>query len=205
MATTRSHLVFACHSKSCAPPPVGSGGSDPTRTAKFTKSLSSRNQAVKSAAERVLAESIYSGKTKVYHGSSADIQVGDVVRPTDSGGALALGGKRAFATRNLLTSKVFAGPVKNIYEVVPIKKDLQFLPSGDLGVHVASASGFRVVRKLDPSEVVVPSGKIRKRGEEHRRRQKELQEKRARRKAQIRYENDPAFKDVIDRLESILN
>lgn len=65
--------------------------------------------------------------------------------------------RAAFATRNLLTGQVFAGrsfgnSKTHIYEVAPIKKDLKFLPAEDLGVHVASPSGFRVVRRLDPSE-----------------------------------------------------
>ena len=201
-----SALTFACHSKACAPPPTGRGGSLPdTRSRKFDKLIRSTSGPIRQAAEAALAQSIYSGKTPLFHGSSADnIKVGDIIRPSDSPGALALGLKTgSFATRNLDTARTFGRLGGKVYRVEPVKEDLRFLASDELGVHVASPSGFRVVG-VEPGKTKLTGVQTAKERKERRERVKSLQDKRLSRKAQIRMETDPAFADVIRRLESIL-
>lgn len=205
-------IIAACHSRACAPPPVGRGGSD-TRGRKFDKAIRSTSPTIRQAAEKALAESIYRGDTKIYHGSRHDIAVGDIVRPSDSAGReWHSPGPKAFATRNIPTTAIYGKPTGwpgvdtpgqtlKIYEVEPVKRDLEFLPTSEVGVHIMSGSGFRVTRVLDQSPVYYPTGYQHKQAVQ---RQSKIRDKARGRKADIQMMNDPKFAEAVSRLERAL-
>lgn len=193
---TTSALVAACHSKACAPPPIGVGGSTTTR--RFDKAIRSQSPAIRQAAEKALAQSIYRGDTKIYHGSRADLKPGDIIQPQEPDGRnWPSPGKKAFATRNIPTTTIYG---KKVYEVEPISKDLEFLPSTELGVHVVSGSGFRVKRVVDERPVTYE-------GPRHKdaiKRQTEIRDKRRVKSTQNWIAKDPRLAEMFKRLEEVL-
>lgn len=213
MASRRA-LEFACQSKSCAPPPVGSGGSKPggvdVRSRSFDKKIRSGNPKVKAAADRALMNSVLSGHTKLFHGTNASgIKVGDTINATESPGSQHLGGPHAFATRHLPTAADFGRYARinprgdlNIYEVVPIStkaSDLKSLPSSDGGVHIADPKGYRVVA-VHPAS---PTSLRNMKGFESRQRQNKISvARRERRVSRIKTtpELDSALEELIKAL-----
>lgn len=204
-----SALVAACHSAACRPPTVGGTGGS-TKTREFDRRIRSGSESVRSAAEAQLAESIYSGKTAIYHGSKADLKVGDVIKPTNTN-ANKPGDDRpkAFATRNLETTSIFGrpfvtrpdGPTLKIYKVEPIGKDLEFVPTTELGVHIMSAKGFKITEVLDRSPIG-PTMAAKRR--ESIRNQEKIAQVRRTRKANRAVASDPKLKAAIDQLAEAL-